>query len=97
MHQTTILLLFYWLRPVRRPQELGGSGLEIHRVHLQLEGQTPIRNGIQLMMMMMMSFTLTPRQSDMQATTTIYIRVCTCIVFHFLKTNLEPRQRPVVA
>jgi hypothetical protein len=26
-----------------------------------------------MMMMMMLSFTLTPRQSDMQATTTIYI------------------------
>jgi hypothetical protein len=43
-----------------------------------------------VMMMMMISFTLSPRQGDMQATTTIYIHVCTCRVFHFLKTNLEP-------
>jgi hypothetical protein len=31
-------------------------------------------------------------RSDMQATTTIYIRVRTCRVFHFLKMNLGPHQ-----
>ena len=40
----------------------------------------------------MISFTPTPRQSDMQATTTIYIRLFKSRVSHFLKTNLEPRQ-----
>ena len=38
----------------------------------------------------MISFTPDPSQSDTQATATIYIRICTCIVSHFLKTNLEP-------
>jgi hypothetical protein len=39
------------------------------------------------------SFTLTPR-NDMQDTTTIYLRsvYVHVDVFHFLKTNLEPRQ-----
>ena len=40
----------------------------------------------------MISFTLTPRKSDMQATTTIYLNAQTFRVFHFLMTNLEPRQ-----
>ncbi|KAJ9481126.1 hypothetical protein VN97_g12374, partial [Penicillium thymicola] len=30
------------------------------------------------------SFTLTPRRNDMQLTATIYIFLCTCIVYHFL-------------
>lgn len=48
---------------------------------------------IQWLVGWLMSFTLTPRyESDMQPTTTIYVCVRTCRVYHFLKTNLEPRQ-----
>lgn len=41
-------------------------------------------------------FTLTPRWSDMQATTTIYIRVRTGRVYHFLKW-IRASPRPAVA
>jgi hypothetical protein len=38
------------------------------------------------------SFTPTPRRSDIQATTSIYPDARIYRIFHFPKTNLEPRQ-----
>jgi transcription initiation factor TFIIIB Brf1 subunit/transcription initiation factor TFIIB len=52
------------------------------------------RHQVQWLVGWLISFTLTPRNEKRYAAylNYIYIRVRTCRVFHFLKTNLEPRQ-----